>query len=57
MSTAGEELLEGLKKPGGGNNTHSVLEGLGPRQMCISIPNLAKCLNIRSRTFLWFILF
>ena len=51
MSTAGEEWLEGLKNTGGGNNTKSVLEGLGPQPMCIVIPKLAKWLKIRSRPF------
>ena len=42
MFTARKELFESLKNPGGGNNMHSVLEGLGPRRICISSLNLAK---------------
>ena len=49
--TDGEALFEGLNNPGGGKNTHSVLEGLGLHSMCISSYNLSKLLNIRSRTF------
>ena len=51
METAVEERLEGLKKPGGGNNMHSVLEGLILRTVCIYSPNLKKWLEIRSRPF------
>ena len=31
LSTAEEELFEGLNNPGGEKNMHSVLEGLGPQ--------------------------
>ena len=51
MFTARKELFEGLKNPGGGNNMHSVLEGLVLRTVCISSPNLKKWSKIRSRPF------
>ena len=38
------------KKRGAGKNTHSVLDEVEPRPKCISNPNRAKLLKIRSNS-------